>query len=204
MGIAIARAARRVARDVHGHGLNSRSPLAAVCAAALLVACQSAGAGTTGEAHAAAPRSSSTAQSGRDRPDSGERDHAFERIKGSWAYGQSCGWQHSASLEFLTESEGIVHGTWADGTRVRGESGELLGTWRDGKLFLRFCRIDVDDTDPQACPNYGAEDAYVVRSDRKVVWYRSGGGADYWKYLELHPYTEGTPIPVDDDCGEDG
>jgi hypothetical protein len=158
----------------------------------LLAACQSVGAG-------AAP--AARLDQGIGEP-SGQPGAMFQRIKGAWSYAQSCGWQHSASLDFMTESEGIVHGDWADGTQVRGESGKFIGTWRGDKLFLRFCRIDVYDDDPEACPNYSVERAYATRRGQKVFWYRNGGSAGYWKYLELHPFVEGGSNPVDDDCSE--
>ena len=56
---------------------------------------------------------------------------------------------------------------------MRGESGEFHGRWRGNKLFLRFCRIDIYDDDPEECPNYGVESAYVTRRGQEVFWYRS-------------------------------
>ena len=120
---------------------------------------------------------------------------------GRWAYAQSCGWQHSAELEFRSTAGGI-RGTWSDGTRVRGESGELRGTSRDGKLFLRFCR-DADGAGPDACPNFGAEQSYVARKGKQLMWYRSDGAAAYREYLTLHPVVDGAEIPSDDDCPDD-
>lgn len=120
---------------------------------------------------------------------------------GRWAYAQSCGWQHSAELEFKATADG-VRGTWNDGTRVRGESGELRGTPRDGKLFVGFCR-DADGKAPDACPNFGPERAYVVRKDKRLMWYRNDGADGYRTYLTLHPVVAGAEIPTDDDCPDD-
>ncbi len=121
---------------------------------------------------------------------------------GRWAYAQSCGWQHSAHLELKTTAEGI-RGTWSDGTRVRGEAGELSGEYRDGKIFLRFCRDDVAESDPEACPDFRAEDAYVVREAGNLIWYRASGADSYRRYLELSPVIAGQDIPKDDHCPEE-
>jgi len=131
---------------------------------------------------------------------SGSRD-AAAAFAGRWAYAQSCGWQHSAELEFKATADG-VRGTWSDGTRVGGDSGELRGTLRDGKLFVRFCR-DADGKAPDACPNFGPEQSYVARKDEQLTWYRSNGAAGYRDYLTLHPVVAGAEIPTDDDCPDD-
>jgi hypothetical protein len=127
---------------------------------------------------------------------------AAAAFAGRWAYAQSCGWQHSAELEFKTTAEG-VRGTWSDGTRVRGEAGELSGEYRDGKMFLRFCRDDVAESDPEACPDFRAEDAYVVREAGNLIWYRASGADSYRRYLELSPVIVGQDIPKDDRCPEE-
>ena len=120
---------------------------------------------------------------------------------GRWAYVQSCGWQHSAELEFAAAPDGIG-GTWNDGTRVRGDSGELRGIPRDGKLFLRFCR-DADGKMSDACPNFGPEQSYVARKGEQLAWYRNHGADGYREYLSLHRVVAGAAIPTDDVCPED-
>lgn len=127
---------------------------------------------------------------------------ATAAVVGRWAYAQSCGWQHSAELELKTTAEGI-RGTWSDGTRIRGEAGELSGEYRDGKIFLRFCRDDVAESDPEACPDSRAEDAYVVREAGNLIWYRASGADSYRPYLELSPVIAGQDIPKDDRCPEE-
>jgi hypothetical protein len=198
MGTAIARAARWIARDVRRrNGLLAMKPmLAALCAAGVLVACQSVGDGSASDA-----RASRRVDVPPEKPSA-----AFLRIEGSWSYSVQCGWGgwgHSASLDFLSESGGIVHGRWSDSNSLRGEAGEFQGRWRGNKLFLRFCRIDVYDDDPEECPNYGVENAYVARHGQEVLWYRSGGGADYSKYVELRPFVERGNDPVDESCDEE-
>jgi hypothetical protein len=198
MGIAIARAARRVATDVrYREGLLDMKPLlAALCAAGVLVACQSVGGGPA-----------SAAGAPRDGAPSEKPSAAFQRIKGSWSYSVQCGWGgwgHSANLDFLSESGGIVRGTWGDSNSLRGESGEFQGRWRDSKLFLRFCRIDVEDDDVQACPKYGAELAYVVQRGNRVDWYQSSGAMGYTKYIEMNRFVEGSHDEKNEECeGED-
>ncbi|HVI57841.1 MAG TPA: hypothetical protein VM619_03060 [Luteimonas sp.] len=183
MGTAIARAAHRVARDMHRRGRLSgtRLPLlTALCAAGLLAACQSVGAGAS------------------TRPQA-----EFDQFKGAWVYAQSCGWQHSAGFEFSSDDSGTITGMWAEGTQVRGESGKLTGELRDGKLFMRKCRIDVEDDDPAACPNFGDESDYVVREGDRLAWYQRFGTRGYLKSLELQRSVEGVEIRKDDDCEED-
>jgi hypothetical protein len=119
---------------------------------------------------------------------------------GRWAYAQSCGWQHSAQLEVTAESDGI-RGTWSDGTRVRGDSGELRGTLRDGKWFLRFCR-DAGSEDAEACPHFGEEQSYVVSKAGRLLWYRKYGADGYREYLSLHRVDGDRAPPLDDDCPE--
>jgi hypothetical protein len=109
---------------------------------------------------------------------------AIDAPVGRWAYAQSCGWEHSAQLEVSAVSDGI-RGIWSDGTRVRGDSGELRGTLRDGKWFLRFCS-DADTEGQQTCPDFGAESSYVVPKDGRLKWYRKHGTDGYREYLSLH------------------
>lgn len=139
---------------------------------------------------AAPPASTSTAENA-----------AAAEFAGRWAYAQSCGWQHSAHLEFRATADGI-RGAWSDGTRVGGENGELQGRLRDGKLFVRFCR-EADGKAPGICPNFDIETSYVVRNDGQLVWYREYGADGYRPYLTLHPAVAGADVPTDDDCPED-
>lgn len=126
---------------------------------------------------------------------------AATTFSGRWAYAQSCGWQHSAHLEFRATAEGI-RGAWSDGTRVGGESGELQGRLRDGRLFVRFCR-EAEGTAPGICPDFDIEKSYVARKDGQLVWYREYGADGYRPYLTLHPAVAGADVPTDDDCPED-
>ena len=131
-------------------------------------------------------------------PDSAKATATFA---GRWAYAQSCGWQHSAHLEFRATADGI-RGAWSDGTRVGGESGELKGRLRDGKLFVRFCR-EAEGKAPGICPDFDIEKSYVVRKDRQLVWYREYGADGYRPYLTLHSAVAGAEVPTDDNCPED-
>ena len=131
-------------------------------------------------------------------PDSAKATATFA---GRWAYAQSCGWQHSAHLEFRATADGI-RGAWSDGTRVGGESGELQGRLRDGKLFVRFCR-EAEGKAPGICPDFDIEKSYFVRKDRQLVWYREYGADGYRPYLTLHSAVAGAEVPTDDDCPED-
>ena len=119
---------------------------------------------------------------------------------GRWAYTQSCGLKHSAELELSAAVDGI-HGAWNDGTRIRGDSGELRGALRADKLWLSFCR-DMGTGDPEACPNFGPERAYATLDHGRLVWYRNYGTDGYREYLRLHRVIANAEIPTDDHCPE--
>jgi hypothetical protein len=89
-----------------------------------------------------------------------------------------------------------------DGNSQRGESGKLLGTWRDDKLFIRFCRADVEDEDAQACPKYGPELDYVVQRGDRVDWYQDAGSMGYTKYVEMQRSAEKGGSKVSKECKE--
>lgn len=124
---------------------------------------------------------------------------AAQAYVGTWRYVQTCGWQHSADLQFDTVADGI-RGHWSDGHRAGGQSGELRGESREGKVFLRFCRDDIAPGQADACPRFGAEAGYVVREGEALAWYRSSGAAGDQPYLRLHRVVEGRDVPVDDRC----
>lgn len=123
-------------------------------------------------------------------------------FSGQWAYRQSCGWQHSAHLE-LAESGSGAGGRWDDGTRARGDSGQLQGELRDGRLYLRLCSEGEGGGKIPACPNYGEESAYLAREGAVLGWYRKSGDV-YRPYLKLHPVGAGQAVPDDTSgCEED-
>ena len=167
-----------------------RSPARLRLAFAALALCMASACAQSPGAVVAPPASTSPAEKA-----------AAATFAGRWAYVQSCGWQHSAHLEFKTTADGI-RGAWSDGTRVGGESGELQGRLRDGKLFVRFCR-EADGKAPGICPDFDIETSYVVRNDGQLVWYREYGADGYRPYLTLHPAVAGADVPTDDDCPED-
>lgn len=131
-----------------------------------------------------------------------EATASMDPFVGQWAYMQSCGWQHSAEL-VIQPGSGVLEGSWADGTRVRGDSGQLRGTPRDGKLMLRLCR-DADGEGRDICPNFGSEASYLVRKHRQLVWYRANGAEGFREYLTLNRIHAGDKVPVDDDCPGEG
>jgi hypothetical protein len=132
---------------------------------------------------------------------------AVRAFEGAWAYAQSCGWQHSANLEFSAAGQGRLQGRWADGTRVRGESGSLRANVRGDKAFLSFCRDPDEAGSADAdgiCPNYGPESAYVVRNGERLEWFRGSAKLGFRPYLRLHRVVAGQEIPKDDTCPEEG
>lgn len=114
---------------------------------------------------------------------------------GDWGYRQSCGWQHSAHLE-LKAAGAAVTGSWDDGTQTSGDSGQLLGSLREGRLYLRFCSEDAAAGKPGACPDFGRESDYLTREGDSLVWYRASG-AGHQPYLKLHPTDNGRAPPDD-------
>ncbi len=129
------------------------------------------------------------------------RTDAVAAFIGRWAYVQSCGWQHSAELELEAAPDGI-RGLWNDGTRVHGDSGEVRGVLRDGRVHLIFCSEQAGSAQRPACPQFGAQSAYIVRDGETLVWYRKQADADA-PYLRLSRVVAGVETPVDDDCPED-
>ena len=127
-----------------------------------------------------------------------QHEDSASAFSGRWAYTQSCGLQHSAEVELNAAADGS-RGTWNDGTRIRGDSGELRGALRSGKMWLSFCR-DVDGVDAEACPNFGPERAYFTLDDGRLVWYRDNGNDGYREYLRLHRVIANAEIPTDDHC----
>ncbi|SFK98733.1 hypothetical protein SAMN04487938_2832 [Lysobacter sp. cf310] len=125
-----------------------------------------------------------------------------QEFSGQWAYRQSCGWQHSAHLE-LVESGNGVSGRWDDGTRARGDNGQLQGELRDGRLYLRLCSEGEAGGKIPTCPNYGEASAYLAREGAALGWYRKSGDG-YRPYLKLHPAGAGQAVPDDTSgCEED-
>ncbi|UHQ21731.1 hypothetical protein LVB77_13735 [Lysobacter sp. 5GHs7-4] len=114
---------------------------------------------------------------------------------GDWGYRQSCGWQHSAHLE-LKAAGAAVTGSWDDGTQTSGDSGQLLGSLREGRLYLRFCSEDVAAGKPGACPDFGRESDYLTREGDTLVWFRASG-TGHQPYLKLHPTDSGRAPPDD-------
>lgn len=147
-----------------------------------------------------ASRTESAAPAG--DPAAGGAKAKSQDVVGIWAYAQSCGWQHSADLDIARVTGGGFGGRWSDGHRAGGQSGELRGELRDGKLYLRFCRDDLAAGQAGACPDFGAESAYAVRNGERLEWFRSDGAEGYRHYLSMHPVVEGKAVPVDDRCAE--
>lgn len=120
---------------------------------------------------------------------------------GDWGYRQSCGWQHSAHLE-LKATGTAVTGSWGDGTQVSGDSGQLRGALREGRLHLRFCSEDAAAGKPGACPDFGRESDYLTREGSTLIWYRASG-AGHRPYLKLYPAGDDRS-PPDDNHGCEG
>ncbi len=117
---------------------------------------------------------------------------------GEWAYVQSCGPQHSATLSIKQSSGLTVRGRWDDGTLARGSSGELIGETRGNQLHLRFCRNDVGN-EKDACPRFGPEQSYVAREGDRLVWHQKEQENQYAEYVKLRFVAPGQqPLPEND------
>lgn len=117
---------------------------------------------------------------------------------GTWKYKQSCGYQHSVTLD-LSRAGNAVTGDWTDGTRLDGSDGSLKGRFRDGKLYVRYCGGDEHAGYP-VCPAYEAEESgYLVRRGNDLVWYRKSGG-NFEQYVVLHRDMKGKQLQLDTDC----
>lgn len=160
-----------------------RAPLVLSAALWTLVSCAQTPVPAATPAHSAGTASASDAQA----------------FAGRWAYAQSCGWQHSAELDIRATPNGM-RGTWSDGTRVRGDSGELRGELRQGRLYLSFCTDSASPSAADDCPAFGAQSAYLVHKDGMLAWYRGNAEAPY---LNLHRVSPGATPPTDDQCPDD-
>jgi hypothetical protein len=131
------------------------------------------------------------------------RLEAARAFEGEWAYAQSCGWRHSANIELAVTAGGRLQGAWADGTRVRGDSGQVRATVRGEKAFLSFCRNSVQTVASDVCTDYGPESAYLVRNGERLDWFRGSTKIGFKPYLSLHRVIAGQEIPKDDTCPEE-
>lgn len=117
------------------------------------------------------------------------------QVEGDWAYRQACAPEHSATMS-LQQAGGTVTGTWSDGDgRGMGEAGDLTGTARDGRVYLRFC-TNLSAQGKNACPDFGDEHAYLERKGDGIAWYRRAG-TDYQPYLTLQRVPPGGRVERD-------
>lgn len=116
---------------------------------------------------------------------------------GSWAYRQTCGWNHTANVELIRAGSSYT-GNWDDGTRVRGENGQLRGEMQEGKLMLRLCTQNSD----RPCSDFGDVSGYMIRQGASLHWYRKSGES-YTHYVVLHQAKPGGTVPADDQCDDE-
>jgi len=128
---------------------------------------------------------------------------AQSSFQGEWSYQQACGLRHTANLG-LKQTSNKVTGQWDDGTKLRGDNGELLGSIRSGKLFVRYCNEDAQSSNFSTCPKFNPGDKpdYYVLDGDQLIWYQSFGNG-YRKYLTLHRFTKGKKFPTVNYCPED-
>jgi hypothetical protein len=131
---------------------------------------------------------------------------ADDSFNGSWGYEQTCGMQHVADVR-LSQKGDAVTGDWSDGSaRGSGTYGKLLGTVKEGKLFVRYCGGD-DNSAYDICPSYQAEASdYFVRQGKDLVWYKMDGTpseSKFIKYLVLHQEVKGKPVILDTRCTDE-
>ncbi|MBT2749283.1 MULTISPECIES: hypothetical protein [unclassified Lysobacter] len=116
---------------------------------------------------------------------------------GQWGYRQTCGWNHSANLELSSTGKSYT-GSWDDGTRVRGDNGQLRGEVQGDRLMLRFCT----QTSDQPCSDFDQIDGYAVRKGAALHWYRKSGDG-YSPYLVLQQAKAGKQVPADNQCDDE-
>lgn len=96
-----------------------------------------------------------------------------------------------------------MEGEWSDGTQTWGEVGRLRAFVRGGKAFLRFCTATDDKGKRNACPNFGEEDGYVVRTASGLDWFRKMGNR-FERYLSLTPASDSkTSTAKEESCSEE-
>ncbi|MET0256062.1 MAG: lysozyme inhibitor LprI family protein [Luteibacter sp.] len=127
-------------------------------------------------------------------------------IVGDWGYRSDCNMGHSAQLGIAASSAATAEGTWSDGTRNSGNSGQFKGEWRDGKLYVRFCAEDAERGGYPVCPAFGEVDAYVAPAGKRLDWYRADGPASegkFSKYVTLDRVPKGGKVPLDTQCKDE-
>jgi hypothetical protein len=128
---------------------------------------------------------------------------AQSTFQGDWSYQQSCGWRHTANLG-LKQKDNKVTGQWDDGTKIRGENGDLQGKIVSGKLYVRYCNEDDQSNEVSVCPKFNSNDRpdYYILNGEQLIWYKVFGSG-YRKYLTLHRVIKGKAFPTDNHCPED-
>lgn len=119
-------------------------------------------------------------------------------FEGDWNYASGCANAFGKGL-LIRQAGATITGTWHEGTTVRAETGEFVGQLRGRKLFLSFCTDRPEQPGEGICPDYREEDAYVVRSDDRLVLYRRWGSG-FRKEMELARNGVATGDPAD--CGD--
>lgn len=118
-------------------------------------------------------------------------------FQGQWSYRQTCGWNHSVNMQLSGEGKSYT-GNWDDGTRVRGDNGQVRGDVRGNRLMLRFCT----QTSDQACSDFGQISGFAIRKGTALHWYRKSGDS-YSPYLVLQQAKAGQTVPADNQCDDE-
>jgi uncharacterized protein YecT (DUF1311 family) len=126
-------------------------------------------------------------------------------FSGSYGYRSDCNDGHYVQFQ-VEKSAPDISGTWSDGTRSEGDSGQFRGHLRDGKLYVAFC-TDEDKKGFAQCPSFSSDDdAYFVQSGTSITWFQpvgTGAGKTFEKYVVLQRVKPGAKAPLDSKCSAD-
>lgn len=122
------------------------------------------------------------------------------RFAGEWAYAKTCDRGHFVSLR-LEQSGASVNGDWSAGTLLRGNDGQLQGTVRGSRLYVRYCSDD-GGVGYQACPAFGPEEDYFT-IEKGMLLRHQRFGAGFAPDIALQPAPAGKEVALDQNCYDD-
>ena len=120
-------------------------------------------------------------------------------FEGQWSYRNECDQGHFVTLD-IRNKNGVLTGSWSDGTLVQGSQGQLRGRIENGRLVLERCDDSGKAGGLASCPSYGKSREYLVAKGEALVWYQAYGSKPV-EYVVLGKGTKPPqpPRPCDQD-----
>lgn len=119
---------------------------------------------------------------------SAEVDRA-QTIAGKWVYEGThrCASNDMARLTIDEVSGHAARGAWYSFNTEREWEGDVIGTLRGDRWYLRFCYAKDKKMGQYTCPVFAPEQVYVQRRGKDLAWYRAQDDA------QIAP-GQGTPL----------